>query len=102
MTPTTREGTVLALIAEGLTDREIAARLAFSLSTARKHREALLAKFGATKSAQLVRRYFVSCSNSIKKSRVRRRFPHVNDKCLLCSATAKATSRSRAASASAT
>ncbi|PMS20183.1 hypothetical protein C0Z18_11785 [Trinickia dabaoshanensis] len=102
MMPTTREGTVLALIAEGLTDREIAARLAFSLSTARKHREALLAKFGATKSAQLVRRYVVSCPNPIKKSRARRRFPNANNKCSGCSMTARATSRSRGASASAT
>ncbi len=102
MTPTTREGTVLALIAEGLTDREIAARLAFSISTARKHREALLAKFGARKSAQLVSRYFVSCPSSIKKSRVRRRFQSASSKCSDCWATAKATSRSLGASASAT
>lgn len=101
MTPTTREGTVLALIAEGLTDREIAARLAFSISTARKHREALLAKFGATKSTQLVARYFFSCPNSIKKRLVPRRSRNANSKCSTCSATARATSKSRGGWASA-
>lgn len=101
MTPTSREGTVLALIAEGLTDREIAARLAFSISTARKHREALLAKFGATKSAQLVARYFFSCPDAIKKRPAPRRSPAENIRCSTCSATAKATSRSHGGWASA-
>lgn len=68
MTPTSREETVLALIAQGMTDREIAAQLSFSISTARKHREALLAKFHARKSAQLVSRYFVRYPHALKKN----------------------------------
>lgn len=56
---TAREQTVFSLIAQGLSDRQIAEDLAISLSTARKHRENLLAKFQVRKSAQLVARYFL-------------------------------------------
>lgn len=54
---TDREHVVLALIARGLTDREIATELGFADSTARKHRENLLAKFQVSKSSLLVLRY---------------------------------------------
>jgi predicted ATPase/DNA-binding CsgD family transcriptional regulator len=43
---TRREGEVLRLIAEGLTDQEIAARLFISRRTASKHVEAILGKLG--------------------------------------------------------
>lgn len=56
---TERENSVLRLIAQGFTDREIAQRLSFSISTARKHRENMLAKFQLEKSAQLVVQYFI-------------------------------------------
>ena len=55
---TTREIQALELIARGLTDRDIAAALAISLSTAHKHRENLQRKLGLHKSAQLVIYYF--------------------------------------------
>jgi DNA-binding NarL/FixJ family response regulator len=65
---TVRETVVLGLIATGLSDREIASELAFSLSTARKHRENLLNKFGFRKSTQLVIRYFVLFPDVLKKT----------------------------------
>jgi len=55
---TTREIQALELIARGSTDRDIAAALAISLSTAHKHRENLQRKLGLHKSAQLVIYYF--------------------------------------------
>ena len=51
---TSREIQALGLIARGSTDRDIAASLAISLSTARKHRENLQRKLDLHKSAQLV------------------------------------------------
>ncbi|WP_161785047.1 response regulator transcription factor [Burkholderia pyrrocinia] len=65
---TTRETVVLGLVAKGLTDREIAAELVFSVSTARKHRENLLNKFGVRKSAQLTIRYFILFPDVLKKT----------------------------------
>ena len=47
MTLTTRESSVLALIASGYTDRHVAQMLKFKTSTARKHRENLQFKLGA-------------------------------------------------------
>lgn len=61
---TAREQTVFGLIAQGLSDRQVAAELAVSLSTARKHRENLLSKFQVRKSTQLVARYFLLGSGS--------------------------------------
>ncbi|WP_230674485.1 response regulator transcription factor [Burkholderia glumae] len=58
MSLTLRESAVLELIALGNTDREIAARLGIATSTARKHRENLLLKFQAKKSAELVMIWF--------------------------------------------
>lgn len=66
---TCREQTVLALIARGHTDREIAEELSFSPSTARKHRENLLAKFQVTKSTQLLAHFFAGPGAALKKSR---------------------------------
>ncbi|QDQ28376.1 hypothetical protein FNU76_19585 [Chitinimonas arctica] len=65
---TPREQTVLALIARGHTDRDIAERLSFSLSTARKHRENLLLKFHAGKSTRLVIQYFAIYGVALKKT----------------------------------
>lgn len=65
---THREAEVFGLIASGLTDREIADRLFVSLTTARKHRENVLAKLGCTKSAQLVVRYFALSPDALKKT----------------------------------
>ncbi|BAX61815.1 hypothetical protein BSFP_046820 [Burkholderia stabilis] len=59
---------MLGLVAKGLTDREIAAELAFSVSTARKHRENLLNKFGFRKSAQLTVSYFILFPDVLKKT----------------------------------
>lgn len=68
MTLTSREEAVLALIAQGCTDRQIASHLSFEVSTARKHRENLLAKCGARKSAQLVFHYLVTHPDALKKT----------------------------------
>ncbi|MCA8271349.1 LuxR C-terminal-related transcriptional regulator [Burkholderia sp. AU30280] len=65
---TARETVVLGLIAQGLTDREIAIELAISVYTARKHRENLLDKFGFMKSAQLTMRYFILFPDVLKKT----------------------------------
>lgn len=54
---TAREMEALSLIARGYTDREIAALLAVSLSTARKYRENLQMKLGLRKAAQLTMHY---------------------------------------------
>jgi DNA-binding NarL/FixJ family response regulator len=50
-----REHQVLELIAEGLTDQEIADKLHISLSTANSHRKKLLSKLNAKNAAVLVR-----------------------------------------------
>lgn len=50
---TGRERQVLALVAQGLTTREAAARLGVSLPTARKHRENLMKKLNAHSVAEL-------------------------------------------------
>ncbi|MGW4339804.1 protein kinase domain-containing protein [Rhodococcus koreensis] len=52
-TPTKRERQVAELIAEGLSNREIAARLVISPRTAQGHVEHLLAKLGFTSRAQI-------------------------------------------------
>lgn len=66
---TLREDAVLSLIAHGFTDREIADKLSVEVSTARKHRENLLLKFGAKKATQLVVLYFRKAERELKKSR---------------------------------
>lgn len=50
---TSRERQVLALIARGLTTREVAGRLNVSFATARKHRENLMQKLGVHGVAEL-------------------------------------------------
>jgi DNA-binding CsgD family transcriptional regulator len=50
---TDREADVLALVADGLTSREVAARLFISVRTVDKHVERLLAKTGLTRRAEL-------------------------------------------------
>jgi DNA-binding NarL/FixJ family response regulator len=52
---TTREKEVLELIAEGLTNNEIAAKLFISVSTVDTHRKNLLAKFEAKNIASLIK-----------------------------------------------
>ncbi len=49
-----REHQVLELIAEGLTDQEIAGKLNISLSTANSHRKKLLSKLEAKNVAELI------------------------------------------------
>ncbi|OUS88539.1 protein kinase [Rhodococcus sp. NCIMB 12038] len=51
--PTKREREVAELVAEGLTNKEIAARLTISVRTAQGHIEHLLAKLGFTSRAQI-------------------------------------------------
>lgn len=65
---TSREETVLACIARGMSDREIAERLSFSVSTARKHREHLLAKMQLRKSSQLTMCYLAMHREMFKKA----------------------------------
>jgi DNA-binding CsgD family transcriptional regulator len=50
---TDREADVLALLADGLTSREIGARLFISARTVDKHVERLLAKTGRSRRAEL-------------------------------------------------
>ena len=52
---TPREAEVLGLLAEGLTNKEIAARLGFSTHTAKFHVESLLRKLDAANRAEAVR-----------------------------------------------
>lgn len=52
---TRREKEVLKLIAQGLTDTEIASRLYISLTTAKSHRKNLRSKLNARNSAEIVR-----------------------------------------------
>jgi DNA-binding CsgD family transcriptional regulator len=52
---TAREKEVLALIAEGLTNQEIAAQLFVSPLTVDSHRKNLLAKFEVKNTAQMVK-----------------------------------------------
>jgi DNA-binding CsgD family transcriptional regulator len=65
---TLREKDVLALIAQGFTDRQIAMQLTFAVSTARKHRENLLLKFSVTKSVHLVAQYLSDQPDLLKKT----------------------------------
>ena len=53
-TPTTREREVLQLMAQGLPNKQIAARLGISLHTAKFHVAAILAKLGATSRTEAV------------------------------------------------
>ncbi len=55
---TDREGEVLALVAEGLNNEEIAARLWISKATARTHVSHIMVKLGARDRAQLVVKAF--------------------------------------------
>lgn len=50
---TEREADVLALVADGLTSREVAARLFLSVRTVDKHVERLLAKTGRSRRTEL-------------------------------------------------
>nr|WP_272906805.1 response regulator transcription factor [Hyphobacterium sp. SN044] len=52
---TRREQELLALIAEGLTDKEIARRLNLSPSTVRTYNSALYQKLGVTSRTQAIR-----------------------------------------------
>jgi DNA-binding CsgD family transcriptional regulator len=52
---TPRETEVLALLAEGMANKEIAARLSFSTHTAKFHVESLLRKLDAANRAEAVR-----------------------------------------------
>lgn len=54
MRPTERERNVLALMARGMTDRDIATELRIAPATARKHREHLMRKLDVRKSSQVV------------------------------------------------
>ncbi len=62
---TRREKEVLELIAEGMTNPEIASRLYISLSTVDSHRKNLLAKLNSKNTASLVR--FAMENNLLKK-----------------------------------
>jgi two-component system, NarL family, nitrate/nitrite response regulator NarL len=53
--PTPREREVLGLMADGLANKEIAARLGISAHTAKFHVESLLHKLGAANRAEAVR-----------------------------------------------
>jgi len=56
---TEREAAVLELVAQGRTDRQIAAELGVTLATARKHRENVQKKTAVHNSAGLVKYYFL-------------------------------------------
>lgn len=62
-----RETQALSLIARGFSDRDIAALLDISLSTARKHRENLQRKLELRKSTQLTVYYLASCTRPKRK-----------------------------------
>ena len=51
---TTREKEILALIAKGKTDKEIASELFISITTAKKHRTNLIVKTEVRNTAELV------------------------------------------------
>ncbi|MBO9658886.1 MAG: helix-turn-helix transcriptional regulator, partial [Chitinophagaceae bacterium] len=53
---TRREKEVLSLIAEGMTNNEIAAQLFISSATVDTHRKNLLAKFATKNTASLIRK----------------------------------------------
>jgi len=55
---TRREREVLALIVEGLTDRQAAAELGLSIKTVHTHRQNIMAKLGVRTATALVRRAF--------------------------------------------
>jgi DNA-binding CsgD family transcriptional regulator len=63
-----REMQALSLIARGFSDREIAALLAVSLSTARKHRENVQRKLGLRKASQLTIYYLEHYAEPCKKN----------------------------------
>ena len=65
---TERERTVLALIGDPLTDREIASRLGISKETVEKHRFNILRKLGLQSTAELVR-YAVDHGFTLKAPR---------------------------------
>jgi len=50
-----REKEVLGLVAEGMTNNEIAEKLFLSQNTVDTHRKSLLSKFGAKNTASLIR-----------------------------------------------
>ena len=54
---TTRENEVLALVAEGLTDRDIAGRLYISVRTANTHVAAIIRKLGVSSRREAAERY---------------------------------------------
>jgi len=54
---TRRESEVAALVAEGLTNKQIAAQLVISQRTAESHVENILSKFGFTNRAQIATWY---------------------------------------------
>ena len=56
-TLTAREGEVLRLLAEGLTDREIAGSLTISPRTVETHVSSVLHKLGARNRSEAARRY---------------------------------------------
>ncbi len=79
-----RESEVLSWVARGLTDREVAQRLSIALSTARKHRENLLAKLEVGRASALVARYLCLASAPTLRAGsqgCRRRCLHVNSTC---------------------
>lgn len=59
-----RQSQILALIEEGLTNKEIAGRLGIELSTVKNHVHALLTKMGVRRRSQAVARYRVTHSSS--------------------------------------
>jgi DNA-binding CsgD family transcriptional regulator len=67
MSLTERESAILAHIAQGLNDREIALVLAITPATARKHRENIQSKLDAGKAALLVWHFFHLHSHELKK-----------------------------------
>ncbi len=66
VTPTNRERTVAELVAEGLTNKEIAARLVISPRTVQGHVEHLLMKLGFTSRAQIAV-WFVESKSDLER-----------------------------------